>query len=236
MTRTVDPVQHAARRDAILDATAVLVGDRGDASITIADILDATGVSKGAFYHYFASKDEVLGALVARGIDRWATAADASLEGLSDPVERLRRLVESFALAKRGDRQMLVKAMPRLLSDANAAMQLRLRHAAVDRFLPLLETIVEDGARSGAFRVRSAAAAARVVMSLVQELSEVSGTDLLAVAEGAADIERLEAHVRAYGDAIPAVLGVDVGADGFLEIDGLDQWVAAVRAPSLTAR
>ena len=50
---------------------------RGYDRFSIQDILDATGASKGAFYHYFDSKDALLDAIVDRMADQ-ATAPACS--------------------------------------------------------------------------------------------------------------------------------------------------------------
>ena len=60
-------------RDRLLDAATKLVRERGYAATSVADLCAEAGVSKGAFFHHFASKDE-LGIAAA---DRWAEATGA---------------------------------------------------------------------------------------------------------------------------------------------------------------
>jgi AcrR family transcriptional regulator len=54
------------RRTEILDAAQGLFMGRGYDATTVNDLITAVGISKGAFYHHFASKDDVLRALVWR--------------------------------------------------------------------------------------------------------------------------------------------------------------------------
>jgi AcrR family transcriptional regulator len=56
----------AERRTELLDAAERLFAERGLNATTVADITEAAGVSKGSFYVYFASRDELLDALNAR--------------------------------------------------------------------------------------------------------------------------------------------------------------------------
>ena len=49
-----------ATRALLLDASRKLFLERGSAATTTRDILDAAGVSRGAMYHHFASRDELL--------------------------------------------------------------------------------------------------------------------------------------------------------------------------------
>jgi AcrR family transcriptional regulator len=52
-----------------------LFRERGYDNVSVDDIIAATGTSKGTFYHYFKSKDELLGELPQRQLavlERWA--------------------------------------------------------------------------------------------------------------------------------------------------------------------
>ena len=57
------PRKHDVRRDALLDAAALLFVERGQASTTIDDIATQAGVAKGTFYHYFKDRAAMLEAL-----------------------------------------------------------------------------------------------------------------------------------------------------------------------------
>jgi AcrR family transcriptional regulator len=52
------------RRQEIVDAARRVFEERGYLETTVADIVDSIGVTRGTFYTYFASKDEVLQVLV----------------------------------------------------------------------------------------------------------------------------------------------------------------------------
>src|SRR5215831_16667548 len=60
----------AVRRNEILDVAQRLVYTKGYEQMTIQDIVDDLQLSKGAFYHYFDSKQALLEALVQRLLDQ----------------------------------------------------------------------------------------------------------------------------------------------------------------------
>ena len=66
MARIVKEEAYAVKRNEILDAAQRLVYTKGYEQMTIQDMLDDLQISKGAFYHYFDSKQAVLEALVER--------------------------------------------------------------------------------------------------------------------------------------------------------------------------
>lgn len=73
-----DPEAQADSRDVrarILDATERLLAGRRFESLSVADILDAAGVSRGSFYFYFANKHAVLAGLVRRAVGSAREAA-----------------------------------------------------------------------------------------------------------------------------------------------------------------
>src|SRR6266536_5298655 len=69
MARTRDPAAHALRRDEFIDAAQRLIQTRGYEQMSVQDVLDELGASKGAFYHYFDSKEALLTAVVNQMID-----------------------------------------------------------------------------------------------------------------------------------------------------------------------
>ncbi|TME77617.1 MAG: helix-turn-helix transcriptional regulator [Chloroflexi bacterium] len=82
VARTVNATLRTVRRDAFLDVAQRLVQAKGYEAMSIQDVLDELEASKGAFYHYFDSKQALLEAVV----ERFADVAIAELAPvLSDP-------------------------------------------------------------------------------------------------------------------------------------------------------
>ncbi len=66
MARIVNKEEYEIRRNEILDAAQLLVYTKGYEQMSIQDILAEVHISKGAFYHYFNSKQALLEALIER--------------------------------------------------------------------------------------------------------------------------------------------------------------------------
>nr|WP_296773533.1 TetR/AcrR family transcriptional regulator [Rhodococcus sp. (in: high G+C Gram-positive bacteria)] len=67
------------RQRLILDVAEDLLATRGYAETTVADIAEAAGITRPALYFYFASKQEVLIALVARTVQALQEKSGAAL-------------------------------------------------------------------------------------------------------------------------------------------------------------
>ena len=80
-------------RSRILDAAELLILDYGFAGTTVDAVVGVAGVTKGAFFHYFASKAELAHAIVKRYAERDAEHLESTLaraERLSrDPLQQL---------------------------------------------------------------------------------------------------------------------------------------------------
>lgn len=77
-------------RDRLLEAGVKLIRQQGFAATSVADLCAEAGVTKGAFFHHFTSKDD-LGAELAR---YWSTSTsgfftDAPFRRIADPLERI---------------------------------------------------------------------------------------------------------------------------------------------------
>jgi AcrR family transcriptional regulator len=70
----------AARRDQILDAATARFAANGFQATGMADVIAASGLSAGAVYRYFRSKDELIAAIVERVLGQAAARFEALLE------------------------------------------------------------------------------------------------------------------------------------------------------------
>ncbi|SEH53749.1 DNA-binding transcriptional regulator, AcrR family [Mycolicibacterium rutilum] len=80
------------REQQILDAAEKLLTTRGFVQMTIAEIAEAVGMTRSALYFYFASKQDILVALVARTVG-------ALREGSADVLARPGPVAEVIAAA-----------------------------------------------------------------------------------------------------------------------------------------
>ena len=91
------------RRNAILDAAARLINERGFSQTSVEDLIQATGLSgKSHFYHYFPSKEALGMAVIDRQFERFTERGLAILsEPMIDPVDRLTLFVDTLVALQR---------------------------------------------------------------------------------------------------------------------------------------
>ncbi|NYJ08841.1 TetR/AcrR family transcriptional regulator [Petropleomorpha daqingensis] len=86
----------AARRDQIIDAATARFAANGFQATGMADVIAASGLSAGAVYRYFRSKDELIEAIVDRVLGRAADRFEQLLEEghAPDPAEAVAAAVD----------------------------------------------------------------------------------------------------------------------------------------------
>ena len=97
----------AARKDArtkLLDAALAVIRGKGYAATTVDELCQAAGVTKGAFFHHFRSKEDLAVAAAAHfGEMAEGLFSAAPYRGLADPVDRLLGYVDFRREILRGE-------------------------------------------------------------------------------------------------------------------------------------
>ena len=74
----------------ILLAAGKLFREKGFSATTVREIASGAQMLPGSLHYRYASKDEILIALMRRGIERAIAAVQTAVDGIRDPIERLR--------------------------------------------------------------------------------------------------------------------------------------------------
>ena len=82
-------------KDRIIQASKTLFSTHGCQGTTLDDIITAGGVTKGAFYHYFKSKDELCVTIIELVTVEYKEVIDSLPAGL-EPIESLRLLISKL--------------------------------------------------------------------------------------------------------------------------------------------
>jgi TetR/AcrR family fatty acid metabolism transcriptional regulator len=138
------------KRRQILDAAIRVFARQGFHATRVSDIADEAGVAYGLVYHYFRSKDEVLGELF---VERWSLLLSA-IEETDRTGESPRRKLAAVAAfivdSYRHDPELMKVIIVEVTRAANSFGRTHL--AEIRRAYESIAKIVEDGQEQGAFR------------------------------------------------------------------------------------
>ena len=225
MARTLDPAAHAVRRDTFIESAQRLIQAKGYEQMSVQDVLDDVGASRGAFYHYFDSKAALLDGVVGRMVEQ-ATAAMGSI--LADPkrsaIESLNDFFRGLASWKGERKEFLLRLMEVWLSDDNAIVREQFRRRVVATMTPLLADIIRQGVREESFDVTSPEHTARVLVGLLAGANEHAGHLYLSLQATHVPFEVVEGALRAYPEALERILGARQGSLWWVDDSTLHEW------------
>lgn len=129
-----------ARREAILETAATMLGRRQFATITMAEVARRCGLAKGTLYLYFKSKEELFLATLEREITTWFD--DLNREIFSRGPLGVETFARMFA-ADLATREMLMD----LLTILHSVLEQNIETEVALRFKQMLRSQVELGGR-----------------------------------------------------------------------------------------
>src|SRR5690606_7163132 len=139
----------ADKRAAILDAATSVFARRGYFGSQVADVARAAGIAAGTVYLYFRSKDEILTSIFDRMMQDAMEEGKSALDGISDPVERLRRIAH-LHLGRLGRDRSLAVVFQVELRQTTKFME-RFSKTGLADYLLLIQRTIEQGQVVGVF-------------------------------------------------------------------------------------
>lgn len=160
-------------RGILLSAFRKSLLDNGLEATTTAKILTVTGLSKGALYHHFTSKNEIVEALYEAESRGAIERASASVDPKAPPIERLREACKAWLAEVRDPdvARILFEIGPKALGTVRTKQ-------IEDRFsLGVFEALLNEANKRGDITLSAPAMAARFLNAMMAEASFVQQTD-----------------------------------------------------------
>ncbi|MEX0859309.1 MAG: TetR/AcrR family transcriptional regulator [Cucumibacter sp.] len=143
----------AARPDEVLDAALDLFIDKGFVATRVEDIAKRAGISKGAVYLYFPSKEAILEGLVRRAIVPVTENVASMAAGYDGSIREAITIAFAMIAMRLADPRML--AIPRLIMHEVTrfpGLAKMYREEVIDKARPILEALIAKGIARGEFR------------------------------------------------------------------------------------
>ena len=208
------------RRAQLLDTAEQLFLTLGYEASSVDMIIRAAGVSKGAFYHHFDSKESLLAALADRIVDR-SIAQTREVMGRAHPdaLSRLNAFWSESRRLKVEIAPVVRTSLRAVFRPENLLLRYRINAATIAKVAPVLAEVLEEGMREDLFDIPDAHGCAEMLLHLgtgvhdtiawAIEESERGGTEDAAMA--------LERRLRLFELAFNRVLGLPDDAVSLVE-------------------
>jgi len=136
--------------DPVLEASGRLFRQKGFAATTVREIAAAAGILPGSLHYRFATKEDLLLALMDRGIERAVCAVRTAIADSHDPLDRMRAALRAHLclLVREDDSIYVLLYEGHSLSGAARDHMVRLR----DRYDALWDGLLHAAAGTGRLR------------------------------------------------------------------------------------
>jgi AcrR family transcriptional regulator len=220
------------RRAETLDRAAALFVQRGYDNVSLNDLIADAGASKGAFYHWFPSKDALITALAERSArDQFTVVENAVAKSRGNALDRLNALLRAgFDVKMRMGTPEQLAAMVSLLRPANAHLYGRILTASENLTRPLLTRVISEGIDAGVFDTFDAEGVADMILGLAARVN----ANVVQILDATDESSRVQAvtiltkRFKLHGVAVDRVLGLPDGSIIVLRRAQVEMMVAAL--------
>jgi TetR/AcrR family transcriptional regulator, cholesterol catabolism regulator len=139
-----------AQQERLIQVAARMFHERGYDATSLQDIAEELGLLKGSLYHYIASKDDLLWAVILRQHQSSMALVAACREIQGTPQERLNEFVRGYASSLRNERDLVSVYLREIgrLSETRRTMILNER----EQYVAFVRDLLDEGAATGQFR------------------------------------------------------------------------------------
>jgi TetR/AcrR family transcriptional repressor of nem operon len=209
-----------------LEVARSLVFTRGYEQMAIQDILDRMQISKGAFYHYFTSKQSLLEALTLHLLEGAEQIINPIVQDPCLPtLEKLKLFFATLSNWKTGQKDFLLGLLHTWYSDENAIIRQKMQAMAIVRLVPVLQEMISQGIQEGVLTCQNPEQVSEVVITILQGLGDSLGKLILTGKPNPETLQRVERTLLAYTNALERVLGAPSGSLQITDMGTMKEWI-----------
>ncbi len=205
MKRVIKP--HEVRRNELIDTAQSLFSEKGYGATPVSEIIEAAGIAKGTFYHYFKSKEDLLDQLV----ERFTSDIDATLNRIMNNsslngLEKFNQYFAEVATLKMENKAFVQMLIQIIYKPENTLLRQKMTRRAMEIIIPKLELVLEQGSTEGVFDIRDPHETAEQIMMLVSSVGESSALIILNEKSSDSVFNRLEQKYTALETTVERIL------------------------------
>jgi AcrR family transcriptional regulator len=173
MIKTQKQIQSEQTRQHIIDTAARLFAHKGFHGTSMSELTSAAGLTKGAFYHHFDTKEALFFAVVESVRERWQNAVAYDVLQAQNPLDQLTALLNRHAQLIRQEPILclVITGLTAEMEDSNPTYTAAL-HGVYVGLIAFVEEIVRSGQVQG--QVRDDVDARLIALNIVGLLRGVS--------------------------------------------------------------
>jgi len=214
--------EYDERKTELLNTAEALFYETGYEQTSVNAIIEKIGVSKGTFYYYFKSKEDLVDCLAERAgqesMERIQEAVDK--EGL-DALGKMNKVYEASRQWQASNVELVMTILKVMYQDENLLLRHRIQQRSLELSVPVFSQIIEQGIQEEIFDAEDPMEISEMILRIGNNLSD-STTVLFLQSEGNPEnLEIIERKIILYERAVERILGAPKGSIHVLDKDFL---------------
>jgi len=205
--------EYHERKNELLNVAQELFFTKGYRQTSVDTIIKKVGVSKGTFYYYFKSKENLMNKLVKRMTNQILIEVKKITERTDlDALAKLNRAYITTRNVKLENMNLVKLYLKVLYKDENIMLRHKIYMSNIDLLVPEFAKIIQQGVEEKVFNTPFSRKAARLIFELAQILSDSTAKLFLEMDENPEIIEKLKKEIDIYEDGIERIIGAKKGS------------------------
>jgi AcrR family transcriptional regulator len=162
-----DQAELSPRAQALLRSAYRVITRQGSHRLSLQDVADEAGVSKGMVLYYFKSKENLFFTTMRYALERTGVRIRERIAGVDDPRQVISALLDAIFIDPKRNRDFYLLYIDLIEHAARVPSFGRLASLATEIINGLYEEVIRDGAAKGGFAVDDPVAAAAAMRAQI---------------------------------------------------------------------
>ena len=162
---------HDEKKQELIKTSFELFMKNGYEDTSIQDIMNAANISKGAMYHYFTCKEDILDAVIDHIIDLDVKRIEPILD--SQTLSPFEKMMSAIMIDSSQQGAEVQEATEHLMQRKDSIFDYRARELSKRRTIPSLAKLIKEGVESGDFHTEYPKEMAAFIYAAGQSMGEL---------------------------------------------------------------
>lgn len=196
------------RRNEIMSVAQALFYKNGYKNTSVNMIIEALGISKGAFYHYFKSKEDLLDQLAENFTKEILASMQAIMNDKDlNAIQKLNQVYLKGSIYKAERFDFILTLINAIYNDDNLFLRYKFNQKSLDYSLPMMTEILKQGKKEGVFRIENPEITARHILLFGTSIASHNAELLQKLKEVPQKIHEVMQNFREYQKSVERILG-----------------------------
>jgi AcrR family transcriptional regulator len=205
--------EYHVRKNELLDTAQELFFTKGYRRTSVDAIIKKVGVSKGTFYYYFKSKEDLMDKLVKRMTNQILLEVKKITERTDlDALTKLNKAYITCRKIKLENIELIKLYLKVLYKDENIILRHKIYMSNIDLLVPEFAKIINQGVEEKLFNATFPHKAAKLIFEVAQTLGDSTAKLFLEMDENPEVVEKIKNEIELYENAIERIIGAKKGS------------------------